>query len=267
VAVCYRHPDRETGVSCSSCGRPICPDCMTPTSVGMRCPECMKQKTKVRTARSLVADPYVTYALIAINVLVYVGSTIGGERVAGSGGGSVLLHGGLFGPAISQGHEYYRIVTSGFLHANVIHIGFNMYFLYVLGSLLEPAIGSGRFLIVYLVSLIGGSFGALLVTPDALTVGASGACFGVLGGAIALAMDRGIPIMQSGLGTTALINIAFSVAIPGISIGGHIGGLVTGFAVVYGLLAFGEGRGRAPLAYGAGVLLGAALFVAAIAVA
>lgn len=240
---------------------------MTPTSVGMRCPECSREKTKVRTARNLVAAPHVTYALIAINALVYLGATIGGERVAGSGGGSVLLHGGLFGPAISQGHEYWRIVTSGFLHANLLHIGFNMFFLYVLGGMLEPALGSGRFLAVYLVSLIGGSFGALLVTPDALTVGASGACFGVLGGAIALAMDRGIPIMQSGLGTTAIINIAFSIAIPGISIGGHIGGLATGFVVVYGLLEFGEGRGRSALAYGGCVLLGVGLFVASIAVA
>ena len=66
MATCYRHPGRETGVSCSSCGRPICPDCMTPTSVGMRCPECSRERTRVRTARDLVSQPVVTYALIAI---------------------------------------------------------------------------------------------------------------------------------------------------------------------------------------------------------
>jgi membrane associated rhomboid family serine protease len=237
---------------------------MTPTSVGMRCPECSRDKTKVRTVRSLGGDPYVTYTLIAINVLVFLGSTVGGERIGGSGGGSVLLHGGLYGPAIHFNHEYWRIVTSGFLHENIIHIGFNMYFLYVLGGLLEPALGRGRFLAVYLVALLGGSFGALLVTPDSLTVGASGACFGVLGGAIALAMDRGIPIMRSGLGTTALINLAFTVAIPGISIGGHVGGFITGFVVVFALIKLGDGRGRAPIAYAGCVVLGAALFAGAV---
>src|SRR4051794_137251 len=230
MATCYRHPDRETGVSCSSCGRPICPDCMTPTPVGMRCPECARDRTKVRTARTLRTDPVATYALIAINVIVYVGSTAAGGGLGGRGRGDVIVQGGLYGPAISQGHEYYRIVTSGFLHAGLLHLAFNMLFLYFLGSMLEPAIGRARFVALYLVSLLGGALGALIVTPDSLTVGASGACFGVLGGAIVVARDRGIPIWDSGLGATLLINLLFTFGISGISIGGHIGGLIAGLA-------------------------------------
>jgi membrane associated rhomboid family serine protease len=239
---------------------------MTPTSVGMRCPECSREKTKVRTARTLTSAPYVTYVLIAVNALVYLGSTAAGGGLAGRGGGDLITRGGLFGPSIHIDHEYWRILTSGFLHAGFFHVAFNMYFLYVLGGMLEPALGGGRFLALYLISLVGGSLGALLVTPHALTVGASGACFGVLGGCMAYVQGRGgvSSIMESGLGAIALINLAFSVAIPGISIGGHIGGLVTGFVTGYLLIRLGTGRGRAPAAYGMCVVLFAALFAAAV---
>ena len=142
METCYRHPDRETGVSCSSCGRPICPDCMTPTPVGMRCPECSKERTKVRTISSVGDEPVVTYVLIAINVLAFLGSAASGGNVgAGGTGGGAISNGALFGPSIAIDHEYWRLVTSGFLHAGLLHIGFNMYLLYLLGTQLEPAIG------------------------------------------------------------------------------------------------------------------------------
>src|ERR1043165_9306162 len=99
MATCYRHPNRETGVSCSSCGRAICPDCMTPTPVGMRCPECASQRTQVRTMRNAFAAPTVTYVLIALNVLVYVGTTAGGASVGG-GGGSAFRDLALWGPGV-----------------------------------------------------------------------------------------------------------------------------------------------------------------------
>src|SRR5436190_11397134 len=107
MAVCYRHPTRETGVSCSSCGRPICPDCMTPTPVGMRCPECARQRTPVRDIASVRAggDPVVTYTLIALNVIAFVAELASGSAVAQRGGGSVIANGALYGPAIAQGHE------------------------------------------------------------------------------------------------------------------------------------------------------------------
>src|SRR5215203_5491410 len=134
MATCYRHPNRETGVSCSNCGRPICPDCMTPTPVGMRCPDCARQRTPVRTMANVRAggEPVVTYALIAINVIAFVAELASGSAVAQRGGGSVINRGALFGPAIAEDHEYWRLITSGFLHAGLIHILFNMYFLYVL---------------------------------------------------------------------------------------------------------------------------------------
>src|SRR5579862_7802676 len=129
MAVCYRHPSRETGVSCSSCGRPICPDCMTPTSVGMRCPECSRDRTKVKTIRSIQATPVVTQVLIAINCVAFLAEIATGVTLGGSDSGTVFNHGALYGPAISghfmfpagfpyAGHnEYWRIITSGFLHA------------------------------------------------------------------------------------------------------------------------------------------------------
>src|SRR5215210_1743537 len=129
MAVCYRHPNRETGVSCSNCGNPICPDCMTATPVGMRCPDCSRQRTPVRTLRSIQADPTVTYVLIAINVLLFIGSSAGGSSLGGGGGGRVFGDLALYGPAVSGG-DYWRLITGGFLHAGLLHILFNMYVLY-----------------------------------------------------------------------------------------------------------------------------------------
>lgn len=243
---------------------------MTPTSVGMRCPECSREKTKVRTARTLGGTPEATYALIAVNVLAYLGSSVAGaglDATGSIGGGDVNTHGGLFGPAIAIKHEYWRIVSSGFLHANLLHLAFNMFFLYVLGGMLEPAIGRGRFLTIYFVALLGGSLGALIVTPDALTVGASGACFGLLGAAIVVARDRGIPLVESGLIGILVINIIFSFTFSGISKGGHIGGLIAGGVAGLILVELGEKRRRDRLAYGVCLALAAALAVAAVGVA
>src|SRR4051812_39817545 len=115
MATCYRHPSRETGVSCSNCGNPICPDCMTPTPVGMRCPDCARQKTPVRTLRSMAVDPVATYVLIAINVAVFFGAS-------GSATRADLV---LFGPVVADG-EWWRLLTSGFLHQQLFHLGLNM---------------------------------------------------------------------------------------------------------------------------------------------
>src|SRR5215204_545061 len=100
---CYRHPNRETAVSCSSCGRPICPDCMTPTPVGMRCPECSSQRTKVRTIRSTSTEPQLTYAIIAANVLVFVAQVATGGGRLGPTAGNVFRDGALYGPEVADG--------------------------------------------------------------------------------------------------------------------------------------------------------------------
>jgi membrane associated rhomboid family serine protease len=232
MAVCYRHPNRETGVSCSNCGRPICPDCMTATPVGMRCPECSRQKTEVRTLRNVYANPTATYILIAINVLLFVGATAGGSSFAGRPGGSVTADLALFGPAVEAG-DWWRLVTSGFMHAGVIHILFNMYILYWLGTMLEPVLGHVRFAALYFASLLCGSFGVLLLSPDSVTVGASGAVFGLMGAAFVLQRLRGVDPMASGIGPIILLNLAITFIIPGISIGGHLGGLIGGAATAY----------------------------------
>jgi membrane associated rhomboid family serine protease len=253
MAYCYRHPNRETGVSCSSCGRPICPDCMTPTPVGMRCPECARERTKVKTIRSGPSAPVVTQTLIAINVIVFLVETAAGAPLGGGGGGTVWNHGVLYGPAITAHnlaapfpyagvHEYWRIVTSGFLHDGIFHILVNMLSLYFVGIVLEPAIGRLNFAAIYIASLLAGAFGALLFQPHAPTVGASGAIFGIFGALIVVAYARGIPIWQSGLGFVLVINLLFSVSFKGISIGGHLGGLIAGLIGGWLVVEFAERR-------------------------
>lgn len=240
--VCYRHPGRETAVSCSNCGRPICPECMTPTPVGMRCPECSKQKTKVHTVRSMNQTvTTVTVTLIAINVLLFLAS---GQFGLGTGGSSQLFTNlGLFGPSIADGGEYWRLVTSGFLHSGLFHVGFNMYLLWMLGQMLEGSLGSKRFFGLYFASLLAGSFGALLFEPQSLTVGASGAVFGLMGAAFFQMRARGIDPFSTGIAPLILFNLAFSF-IPGlnISIGGHLGGLVGGGLSALALIAIDKRR-------------------------
>jgi membrane associated rhomboid family serine protease len=228
MEVCYRHPDRETGVACSSCGRPICPDCMTVTPVGMRCPECARRRTQVRRLAT-ATDPVLTYVLIGINVAVALGSLLGGASATGSGiGGSSLLSEGSVSRATIADGEYWRLLTAGFLHAGFFHLLFNMFALYILGGLLEPAVGRMRFALIYFVSLLAGSFGALLVESDAPTVGASGAIFGLMGAAVIVMRSRGISPMESGLGFWIGLNLLITFTVPNISIGGHIGGLLGG---------------------------------------
>jgi membrane associated rhomboid family serine protease len=167
--------------------------------------------------------------LIAINVIAFLAS---GEFGVGntSSNTTVFDHGALFAPSIAIDHEYWRLVTGGFLHAGLLHIGFNMYLLWVLGQMLEPAIGSLRFGLLYAVSLLAGSFGALLVTDlFTPTVGASGAVFGLMGVAFFEMRARGIDPMRSGIGPLIVINLVFSFALSNISVGGHIGGLIGGW--------------------------------------
>lgn len=227
MATCYRHPSRETGVACSSCGRPICPDCMTTTSVGMRCPECSKQSTRVMTMRNMATRPRVTFALIALNVLAFLGEE-GQLSLAGSNiHGPVIEQGILYRYAVGVEHEYWRLLTSGFLHENVLHIGFNMYLLYLLGMMLEPAIGSVRFAVIYVTALLAGSFGALFATA-APSLGASGAVFGLMGAAVVELRARRVSVMESGIGGLIIFNLILSFSLANISVGAHVGGLIGG---------------------------------------
>jgi membrane associated rhomboid family serine protease len=216
---------------------------MTPTPVGMRCPECARERTPVRTMRNMQAEPTVMMALIAINAIIWVAELAGGH-----GGGRVFAEGALYGPWIERYDEYWRLVTGGFLHAyqlpiGIFHIGFNMYLLYILGQMLEPAIGHLRFAALYFTSLLAGSFGALVLDPNALTVGASGAVFGLMGGAVVALRARGFDPMTSGIPALILLNLVLSFTFSNISIGGHIGGLIGGAAAAFALVEVGERPG------------------------
>jgi membrane associated rhomboid family serine protease len=263
MATCYRHPSRETGVSCSNCGNPICPDCMTATPVGMRCPDCAGKRQRVQTLRSMHVDPIVTYVLIGVCVLMYLGS---GASIGSGGNTRVFVDFALYGPAVAAG-DYWRLITAGFLHSGILHLGFNMWILYWLGTMLEPALGHARFLALYMASLLAGSFGALLVSPNAVTVGASGAVFGLMGAAFVMQRARGIDPMQSGLGPVILLNLALSFVISNISIGGHIGGLIGGAVAGFAMEWLARRRPGVAAPVVACVVIGAASAAAAIAVA
>jgi membrane associated rhomboid family serine protease len=240
---------------------------MTPTPVGMRCPECARERTKVKTVRSRPSAPVVTQTLIVLNVIVFIAETASGAPLGGGGGGTVFNHLDLAGPFITLQHQYWRLLTTGFLHDGILHIAFNMIFLYFVGVMLEPAIGRLNFALVYFVSLLAGSFGALLFQPLVPTVGASGAGFGVLGALIVVARYRGISIWQSGLGITLLINVVFSFSITGISIGAHLGGLVAGAICGWLIVELDERRHMEPAAIAACLLVAVVSVAAAIAVA
>lgn len=229
-ATCYRHPDRVAGVGCQRCGRAICPQCMVQASVGFQCPDCTHaQPQKVLNSRQLFgragsADIVVGKVLIGLNVLAYMAmAAVGGQ------GGSIYGRGVIWGPLVADG-EWWRIVSGAFLHASPLHLGMNMFLLYLLAKELEPAVGHVRFLLIYAVSLLGGSLGVLLLAPNDVTLGASGAIFGLMGALVVMQLRARQNPWNSGLGGLIVINLIITFAVPGISIGGHLGGLVAGAA-------------------------------------
>jgi membrane associated rhomboid family serine protease len=253
---CYRHPNRETLVSCSECGRPICEECMTFAPVGIRCPEhsgkpagTQRLSQGVRRAGFEGTGALVTKALIAINVGVYLLELAMGGQVNGTGN-RIYVNGALFGPAVADG-EWWRLFTAMFLHYGPLHLALNMLALWFFGSPVETAIGRARYLLVYVVSGLAGSAGALVFSPNSVTVGASGAIFGILGAALVLERQRNYVLGGGAIGII-VINLAFTFAIPGISIGGHLGGLVGGALCMLALSRFG----RTHAIYGRPGLLG-----------
>jgi len=220
----------------------------------MRCPECSKEKTKVRNLAAAPDTPTVTVALVAINVVVFVVAALAGGGFASGGRGELMDRGQLYGPAVAYGGEWWRIFTSGFLHAGFFHLLMNALFIWILGSQLEPALGRARFLSLYVVSLLAGSLGSLLIQPDAPVVGASGAAFGLLGAAIVMARRRGIDIWSSGLGPILILNLLVTFLVPGIAIGGHLGGVVGGFAAGWVLEEVEERSGRPAALAAAGAM-------------
>ncbi len=251
---CYRHPDRETLVRCMRCDRPICTECMRPAAVGFLCPDDAGERSRIVRPRLYGGrQPVATISLIAINIAVFVL-----ER-GGNSNTYVFRHGALTGVGVADG-QWWRVVTAAFLHANILHIAFNMYALWLLGKPLERYIGSARFLVIYTVSGISGSAGALLLTNAYVpTVGASGAIFGLMGALLVLER-RGMPLVGPLL-PILLINLVFTFGVAGISIGGHIGGLIGGILAALGLERFGRGH----IAYGKLGLVGLLVLAAILA--
>lgn len=225
---------------------------MVQASVGFHCPECARSGgQQVRGSRQLFGaraaafQPIVTQVLIAINALVLLlDVAMGGDLF--QGGGELTVDGAVLGAPVDRlgriivdlggepvagvaGGEWWRLITGGFLHGGIVHLLMNMLVLYLVGPLLERELGKVNFALLYLASLVAGSLGVMLIDPFAVTVGASGAIYGLLGAAVALQLSRGINPWSSGLGGLILINVVITFSVPGISIGGHLGGLVGGF--------------------------------------
>lgn len=272
MAYCYRHPDRETGLSCSVCERPICTDCATFAAVGIRCPEhsgvpqgVQRVTRGVRRASFEGTGSLVTKALIAINVAVFAVNLAQGASLGRNGGtlfddGALIGYGsfdGITASGVGAG-EWWRLITAAFIHGSIIHLGLNMLMLWWIGGPIEAAIGRSRYLMLYLVSGLAGSAGALLLTSASqLTVGASGAIFGLLGAALVFEQQRNYILGGSAL-SIIVLNLVLTFAVPGISVGGHLGGLAGGALAGLALSRFG----RTHAIYGRPGLLGIAGVVA-----
>ena len=262
---CYRHPDRETGLSCSECGRPICYECMTPAPVGLRCPEHSGKPQGIqKVARAVTGTGAsrfnaVTLTLIGINVAVALVEFASG-RYSTFTDNWIFNHGALFASgAYVQGGvgtlaahqaapgfhlvgvangEWWRMFTAMFLHVNFFHIAMNMYSLYFAGSILEQVIGRWRFLLLYLAAGLAGSAGALIYTPERPTVGASGAIFGILGALFVLERRQHINTGGQVAGLIVINLIITFVFNSFISVGGHVGGLIGGIILMWVLLQY-----------------------------
>lgn len=178
-------------------------------------------------------DPwYVSYGLIAANVVVFIVGTAMGDSLGGGGDRDGLVYrAATWGPAIDILNEWWRVFTGGFLHHGLFHLAVNMFSLYILGLALERSLGKVPFTAVYFASLVSGSFGALLEAPNSLVAGASGAIFGLMGAYAALMLAQGVGLFQTPIGPILAINLVISFTVRSVSLGGHIGGLIGGFLV------------------------------------
>jgi len=243
---CYRHPRTETAIQCSNCGRPICTECMVFASVGIKCPECAgtptgakKAAVRARSYTSVGTDFIVTKTLIGVNVFVFLAQVVQSGSLTNPFG-ELFIRGALFGPAVANG-DWYRLVTCAFLHGSILHILFNMLMLWWFGRPLEHMLGHARFLAIYFVSILAGSAGSLLLTPDKPTIGASGAVFGILGAGLVLERHN-INVFGGSALIVVILNLALSFTLSSVSIGGHVGGLVGGALCVIALSGFGRGH-------------------------
>lgn len=273
VPTCYRHPGRETYVSCTRCERPICPDCMRDAAVGHQCPECVREGNRtVREARTVfggrvAARPVVTYVLIAINIVAYVAELASPKFVDDfemlgqlkTQFGQVIP-----GYGVADG-EWYRLITAAFLHVplnqgtfGITHILFNMWALWVLGPQLEQVLGRLRFTVLYFLSALGGNVLLFLVDPGQPALGASGAIFGLF--AAFFVVGRRLGMDTRGIAFLILINLMFTFTFSGISWEGHVGGLITG-AILAAAFAYAPRNRQQAVQVGASAIVAAVLVI------
>ncbi|HKS46631.1 MAG TPA: rhomboid family intramembrane serine protease [Amycolatopsis sp.] len=264
MPVCWWHPGRQTGLSCTRCGRAACPDCLREASVGYQCVDCVRagreaqRRAHPRTVAgaTLAPRPVVTPVLIAVNVLLYV-VTVAQARSPLDNERATLFGDWVLWPrAIAGADQWWRLVTAGFLHYGPVHLAVNMFALWVLGRDMEAQLGRVRFIAVYLVSLLGGAVSVYLFDDSNRgTAGASGAIYGLLGGILVVVLRLRLnPTAAIGL---IVLNLIISVTIPNISLLGHVGGLVVGAAVTAAMV-FAPARGRVVWQAAAVVVLAAA---------
>ncbi|SEB41039.1 Membrane associated serine protease, rhomboid family [Amycolatopsis tolypomycina] len=274
---CWWHPNRPTGLSCSRCGRPACPDCLREAPVGFHCTDCVhsggqEQRRQHRGYQDagfgqrtvfgarLSQSVLVTQVILAVNVLVFLATVLQAQSLNDNDLSSLFQYGALYGDATMGHGEWWRVLTNGFLHYGPIHIAVNMFSLWMMGRSLEQVTGRGRYLALYFVSMLGASTAVLLFGNPAGfpgTAGASGALFGLMGA-------YGVTVLKLRLNPTGLIitlalNAFITFGIPGISIFGHLGGLVTGALVTIALLYAPQVKQARWQAIGIGIIVVALL--------
>jgi membrane associated rhomboid family serine protease len=258
---CYRHPDRETWVSCTRCERPICPDCLRPAAVGFQCPQCVAEgNASVRQPRSpygaRVASrgPLVTITLGVLNIVAFLvtAATSPGGLTANTAS-RLFNELDLVPLRVAADDEYWRLLGAAFLHIGPLHLAVNMLALFVVGPSLERLFGTWRYLALYLVAALGGSVAVYLFdSPAGAVAGASGAIFGLFAATLIVLRNLGLDARFMLLAIA--VNFAVSFA-PGISLLGHLGGFVAGGLAAL-ILVYAPKRSRTSLQIlGVGVLL------------
>jgi len=250
--VCVRHPDRPTGLACTRCGRPSCPDCLREASVGYQCVDCVHQGQRdVRRATTVAGAapgvrPLVVPVLVVLNVLAFAVTAAQAGSIGANFESPLFSDWALFAQAVAAG-EVWRVITSGFLHIGPLHLAFNMFALWVIGRDMEILLGRGRFLAVYLLGMLGGAAAVMVLQPGSLVAGASGAVFGLMGG-LAVALLRLRRSLNQVIGLLA-VNLALGFFISNISWQAHVGGLVVGAAAT-AVLVYAPPARRTPLQVG-----------------
>ncbi|HET6500320.1 MAG TPA: rhomboid family intramembrane serine protease [Amycolatopsis sp.] len=263
--VCWWHPKRPTGLSCTRCGRPACPDCLREAAVGYQCIDCVQagrqQPRRAATRRpagaELTARPVVTPVLIGLNVLLYLVTALQAKSLVNNAGAALFGDGVLWPWAVAGADQWWRLVTAAFLHYGPLHLGVNMISLWVIGRDMEALFGKVRFTALYLVSLLGGAASVYVFdASNKATAGASGAIYGLLGGILIVVLRLRLNPMPAI--ATIVLNLIITVSIPNISLFGHLGGLVIG-ALATAALIYAPAKGRVAWQVGALAVLVVAL--------